>query len=284
MKVGLVLEGGAMRGLFTAGVLDVMLENNIEVDAIVGVSAGALFGPNYFSRQRGRVLRYMSKYIKDKRYISYRNLVFTGNIVSKNFAYYKVQEELDRFDNEEFKKNNKEFLAVATNVNTGKSEYLEIKDAFKDMEKLRASSSVPLVSKMVEVEGKYYLDGAISNSIPVDRFIDEGFDKIIVVLTRPIDYKKEPLSNKKIRMINFRYRKYPKLVESMKKRYKVYNDTLERIKQLEEKGKVFVIRPKENINIKIVERDASKLKEAYDLGVNETEKVLGDLKNYLKKC
>lgn len=283
MRVGLVLEGGAMRGLFTAGVLDVMLENNIEIDGIVGVSAGALFGPNYFSRQKGRVLRYMSKYAKDKRYISYRNLILTGNIVSKDFAYYKVQEELDRFDNEEFKKNNKEFLAVATNVKTGKCEYLQITDAFKDMEKLRASSSVPLVSKMVEVGGKYYLDGAISNSIPVDKFVDEGFDKIIVVLTRPIDYKKGPLNKRKIRMIGFKYKKYPKFLEAMKNRYKVYNDTLERIKDLEKEGRIFVIRPKENINIKIVERDSNKLKEAYDLGVNEAKEVIDNLKKYLEE-
>ena len=283
MKTGLVLEGGAMRGLFTAGVLDVMLDNDIKIDAIVGVSAGALFGPNYFSKQKGRVLRYMSKYIKDKRYISYRNLLFTGNIVSKRFAYYKVQTKLDKFDNEEFKKANKEYKAVATNVITGKCEYLEIKDAFKDMEKLRASSSVPVVSKMVKIEGKKYLDGAISNSIPVDKFIEEGFDKIIVVLTRPFNYKKDPLNSKKLKMINFKYKKYPKLIEAMKNRYKVYNDTLEKIKLLEKEGKIFVIRPQENININIVERDANKLKEAYELGVNETKEALNKLKKYLDK-
>lgn len=283
MKVGLILEGGAMRGLFSAGVLDQMLDNNIKIDKIVGVSAGALFGVNYFSKQKKRALRYSLKYASDKRYISIRNLILTGNIVSKKFAYYKVQKELDKFDNETFINSNGEFEAVATNLETGLPEYLPIKDAFKDIEKLRASSSVPLVSRIVRIGNKKYLDGAISSSIPIDRLINEKYDKIIVVLTRPIDYKKEPLSKRSIRMVNFRYRKYPKFIKAMKNRYIMYNNTLEKIKDLENKGKIFVLRPSANLGVSVIERDKEKLKYVYNLGEKIAKDKMEDLKKYLEE-
>ena len=167
MKVGLVLEGGAMRGMFTAGVLDVFMDEKINIDGIIGVSAGALFGPNYFSNQKGRVIRYSKRFANDKRYMSIFNLVFTGNAISKKFAYYKVTKELDPFDNEMFKKTNKPVWAVATNVETGNPEYLEIKDVLNDMEKLRATSAVPLSSRIIKIDNKKYLDGIMSDSIQI---------------------------------------------------------------------------------------------------------------------
>lgn len=283
MKVAMALEGGAMRGIFSVGVLDVLMENNIEIDKIIGTSAGALFGINYFSHQKHRVLDYTLKYAKDKRYISIRNLLLTGNIVSKKFAFYEVQGKLCKFDNEEFLKTNKEFEATSTNIENGKCEYLKITNPFKDVEKLRATSAVPLVSKVVKIGDKKYLDGAISCSIPYKKLIDEGYDKIIVVLTRPINYTKKPLSKGKIRLTKLRYRKYPLFVNAMLNRYKVYNESLEEIKKLEKEKKIFVIRPSKELELGIIERDTNKLKNAYNEGVNTTNNIINKLKEYLNE-
>ena len=200
-KVGLVLEGGAMRGMFTAGVLDTLMDEDIKIDCIVGVSAGALFGVNYFSKQKGRVIRYSKKYCKNPRYMGLLSLLLTGNIVNKNFAYYDVTNKLDIFNEDEYVKNNTGYYIVVTNMETGKAEYIELKSCVNNLEYLRATSAMPLVSKAVKVDGKEYLDGAIADSIPVKKLKELGYDKIIVVLTRPIDYKKEPFSKNILRYV-----------------------------------------------------------------------------------
>ncbi len=279
----LVLEGGAMRGMYTAGFLDVMLENNIDIDAIIGVSAGALFGVNYFSNQKGRVIRYSKKYCKDLRYISIASLLLTGNIVNKNFAYYKVSKKLDKFDDKKFIKANKPYYAVCTNLNTGLPEYFQVKSGFKDMEILRASSSIPLVSKSVLINDDYYLDGAISDSIPVLKAIEMGYDKIIVILTRPKGYRKEMLTEKKIKLVKKKYKDYPNFVNAMLNRYKKYNETLDMIEKLETEGKIFVMRPTEAINVSVIERNPKKLQSIYDLGINDANNTIEDLKTYCQK-
>jgi len=281
-KVGLVLEGGAMRGMYTAGVLDIFMENNIKIDGIIGVSAGALFGVNYFSKQKGRVIRYNKKYCNDLRYMSLASLIFTGNVINKNFAFYKVSNKLDKFDNETYLKNNTGFYAVATNVETGKPEYLEIDDCIKKLECLRASSAMPMASKMIEINGKKYLDGGISDSIPIDKCLSMNFDKIIVVLTRPITYRKKPLNQKTVKYLKRKFKNYPRLVETMEKRYEDYNEIVEKIIDLENKKEIFVIRPSENINVKIIERNKNKLQYVYDLGVNDCKEELKNLKKYLR--
>src|SRR3712207_6259717 len=167
MKIGLVLEGGAMRGMFTAGVLDVMLDEHMQVDGIVTVSACALFGVNFPSRQRGRVLRYNLQYLNDKRYMGLHSLLTTGNIVNRDFAFYELPFTLDPFDQATFAKSGVDFWATLTNVETGEPEYVKITDAFAQMEALRATSAMPMVSKIVEVDGKNYLDGGIADSIPL---------------------------------------------------------------------------------------------------------------------
>ena len=240
MRVGLVLEGGAMRGLFSAGVLDVFMDNNIKIDGIIGVSAGALFGPNYYSKQRGRVIRYNKKYSQDKRYISMRNLIFTGNIISKKYAFYKLNNELDKFDEKTFRKNNNGFWVVATDVEGGKPKYFKITKPLAEMEKLRASSAIPFVTRMVKIDGKKYLDGGIGDSIPIEAIQNKGYDKIIVILTQPVDYYKEPLDKKTVRRVKLKYFRYPKLIEAMINRYKNYNRSIDIVKDLEKKGKVFV--------------------------------------------
>lgn len=281
-KVGMVLEGGAMRGLYTIGVLDVLMENNIEVDGIIGVSAGALFGANYFSNQKSRALRYTKKFYKDKRYISKKSLFLTGNMVNKNFAYYKVTKELDPFDNETFIKNNKDYYVTVTNVDTGKAEYLKINDVYNQLEEFRATSSMPLVSRFVKIDGKRYLDGGIGDSIPIDKCISLGYEKIIVILTQPLGYKKKPITKDKSKMIKLRYFRYKNLLDTMEKRYIDYNNTLDRIIDMEEKKEIFVIRPSKKININIVPKNDEEIDEVYNLGVNDCKKLLTKLIKYLK--
>ena len=279
MKVGLVLEGGAMRGMYTSGVLDVFMDNNIDIDGIIGVSAGVLFGVNYFSRQRGRALRYNKKFSKDKRYMGIRSLLKTGNIINKDFAYYEVPTRLDVFDQETFAKSGKDFYAVVTNVEEGVPEYIKIIDVFNQMEVLRATSAMPIVSKTVEIDGKKYLDGAISDSIPVEKMKSMGYDKIIVILTRPINYRKK---GKEGNILKLGYRKYPKLVNLLKSRHNDYNNTLDKIMEMEENNEIFVIRPSRTVKIKRIERDEEKLQEMYDLGIEDGKKSIKKLKKYLK--
>ena len=279
MKIGLVLEGGAMRGLYTAGVLDVFLDKDIKVTDILGVSAGAVFGVNYKSNQRGRTRRYNLKYLNDKRYMSINSLIKTGNLVNKEFAYYTLPSKLDIFDEKAYEDNNINFYAVITNMETGKPEYEKIDNAEEKIEVLRASSSMPFLSKPVLINNNSYLDGGISDSIPVLKAIEMGCDKVIVVLTRPIEYRKKKRNSFLIKMF---YKKYPNLINTMVNRYKNYNDIVEEIIKLEEEGKIFVIRPSRLVDIKRVEKDPKKLQEMYDLGVSDTISRIEELKNYLR--
>ncbi len=281
--VGLVLEGGSMRGLFTAGVLDVFMDENIHIDGIVGVSAGAVFSPNFYSGQRGRALRYNLRFCRDRRYMSLWSLLFTGNMINKQFAFYYVTTKYDIFDNEAFIKNNKGFYATVTNMETGQPEYFEIRDVLKELEVLRASSAIPLVSKPVMLDGKPYLDGGISDSLPVLKGKELGYDKLIVVRTRPEGYKKEPFSAGMQKLITRSYRKYPNFAETMIHRPAMYNETLATIRDLEQKGEIYVIRPPRAIQLKTIERHAGALQEAYNMGVDECKKQLAGIKEYLQQ-
>ena len=278
MSIGLVLEGGAMRGMYTAGVLDIFLDYNIPVDGIIGVSAGVLFGVNYPSKQRGRVIRYNKKYCKDPRYMGWKSFLTTGNIINKEFAYYTVPFELDAFDQEAFEQSGMDFYATLTNVETGMPEYVKLGNLFDEMEVLRATSAMPLVSKIVEIDGKKYLDGGVSDSIPVEQCKKLGYDKIIVVLTRPLDYRKKPSD---MRLYKMMYGKYPEFVETAANRHKNYNDTLERIIDMENKKEIFVIRPSRLVDVKRIERDENKLQEMYDLGVEDCNARMEELRAYL---
>lgn len=278
MKVGLVLEGGAMRGMFTAGVLDIFLDHHIQIDGVVSVSAGALFGVNLLSKQRGRALRYNLQFLNDTRYISLKNWFSEGNIVSKNFAFYEVPFQHDIFDNQTFKHANIPFYATLTNVETGQAEYHLIEDVFAQMETLRATSALPYFSKMVEINGQYYLDGAESDSIPVDFCQTLGFDKLIVILTRPAGYRKTPSFKWLSQWV---YRDYPNLVETMQNRYQKYNDTLDKIEQQHQTGEIFMIRPSQNLAIKRLENDPQKIQAMYDLGVQDAMSQLDSLLHYL---
>lgn len=281
MKTGLLLEGGGMRGLYTAGVLDVLMENSIKIDTIIGVSAGALFGMNYKSKQKGRVLRYNKKYVKNKNYMGLYSLLTTGNIMNEEFCFKKIVNELDPIDYETFKKSGEEFYAVVTNIETGRAEYMKIDDlkTKESMEVLRASGSMPFVSKPVIINNKKYLDGGIADSIPIDKIMNMNFDRVIVVLTRPINYRKKK-TNKIFPKIY--YRKYPKFVETINNRYIRYNEQLNKILDLEKNKKIFVIRPSKLIKIGRVEKDCNKIQKMYDLGNEDSTNLLEQLKEYLK--
>ena len=280
MKVGLLLEGGAMRGMYTAGVLDVLLENNIKVDLIIGVSAGALFGVNYKSRQKGRAYRFNSRYIHDKRYFGMYSLVTTGNILNQDFCFKDIPEVLDDFNYGSFKRTKEEFYAVVTNMKTGKAEYKKIEDVKKDIESLRASGSMPFVSKPVEINGELYLDGGIADGIPIQKMVSMGVDKIIAVLTRPEEYRKKKMN---LTLAKVMYKDYPNLIETMKNRHKVYNKSIEEVNFLNEENEAFLIRPSRYIKMKRVEKDEKVLAQMYNLGVSDMQEKIEDLKKYLKE-
>lgn len=279
MKVGLVLEGGAMRGMYTAGVLDTFLDNDIKVDGIIGTSAGVLFGVNYPSKQRGRVIRYNKKYCKDKRYMGLHSLLTTGNIINKEFSFYEVPFKLDVFDDKTFNESGIDFYATISNIETGEAEYVKLDSILNQMEVLRATSAMPFVSEIVEIDGKKYLDGGVTDAIPVDKCKELGYDKIIVVLTRVKEYRKKKSNDFLAKIM---YRKYPKLIEAMNRKYQVYNDTVERIIDSENKKEIFVIRPSRLVDISRIEKDENKLEEMYNLGIEDSKRLMNDLKEYLR--
>ena len=281
MKVGLVLEGGGMRALFTAGVLDALLDvKELNIDGIVGVSAGALFGANYVSGQKERAIRYNIKYARDKRYMGLYSWITTGNAVNEEFAFYEIPFKLDVFDQEKFKQSKIDFYVVMTNVESGKSEYVLIKDVFRQMEYLRATSALPFASKIIEINGKKYLDGGISDSIPIDYCESLGYDKIILVLTRPENTHKEDKLNFLYKLV---YRKYPNLVKRLINMGKDYEIVLKKIKNLETESKVFVIRPPKVLKIGRLEKNENKIQNVYDIGLNTGIKEKDNLLKYLNK-
>ena len=280
MKTGLILEGGAMRGMFTAGVIDVLMENSIEFDGIIGVSAGAAFGVNYKSKQIGRVLRYNTRFVRDKRYCGLRVLLKTGNIYSTQFCYGEVPLKHDIFDFDTFEKNPMEFYAVATDVESGKAVYHKYEGrADHGFDWIRASASMPLVSQFVEIDGQKLLDGGISDAIPVKYFESIGYTKNIAVLTQCKGYQKK--KNGTMPLVKIKYRKYPKLIETLANRHLVYNDTLAYIEEKEQNGELFVIRPEHDLPVSRVEKDPEKLKEAYEIGRKTASNHLDKLQKFL---
>ncbi len=278
-KTGLILEGGGMRGIYTAGILDVFMENGITFDGVIGVSAGAIHGCSYLSNQKGRSIRYYKKYCQDPRFMGIRSLIKTGSIVGEEFCYHEIPDKLDLYDHDAFLKCNTPFYSVCTNIETGKAEYCRITDMKTQIDYILASASLPYVSKIVKIDGKKYLDGGCSDAIPVDAFIKMGYEKNLVILTRDKSYKKSKENN----LAGIVYRKYPKFVETLKKRHKVYNDTTEMINKLEKDGNLFVIRPEKPLNIKRLENDPDEIQRVYDIGYADGQKHLNSLKKWLSE-
>lgn len=279
-KTALVLEGGAMRGMYTAAVLDVLMDEGIEVDAIYATSAGVLFGVNYLSGQKGRAIRYNKRFSRDKRYMGLYSLVTSGNIINGDFAFYEVPFTLDVFDDEAYKKSKTKMVATVTNVQTGGVEYMEIGSVLEQMEVLRAASAMPFVSHMVELDGQLYLDGGLSDSIPLKKCQEDGYERIVVVETRPEGYRKgktNPIAAKVF------YSKYPNLVETINNRYKAYNAILQEIEELDAKGEIVLVRPTKDLKLGRIESNPDRLQEMYDLGIEDAKRLLPRIKTYLAK-
>lgn len=280
MKTCLVLEGGALRGIYTAGVLDELQKENIKIDSIIGVSMGTLMALNYISKQPGRSLRYNLKYCTDRNYIGITSFLRTREIVNKDFCYYDLPQKLDPFDYKTFDQSDISLYCTVTNVDTGEAEYIEIKDSLQDTEIVRAGASMPGVSKMVSINGKKYLDGGIADSIPVEKALEMGFDKIIVVLTRPIEYRKKPSKQK---ILSAFYKKYPTFVKTLQNRNTKYNETIDKIKELEKEERILVIRPSKRIPIKRIEHNPITVQAQYDLGVKDFQDKKESLYEYLNR-
>lgn len=281
MKSCLVLEGGAKRGIYTAGVLDVFMEHDIKTDAVIGVSAGSIHGCSYISGQKGRSLRYNLDYINDDRLMSFSSLLKTGNLVDTDFAYHLLPDRLDIFDHAAFERSGIKFFITCTNIKTGKAEYIfSPKMKGKYMDFLRAGASMPFVSQIVKIDGKEYLDGGIADSIPLQAALDLGYEKIIIILTRPEGYRKKPFILGWLAKLVYRH--YPNFIEALKNRHLMYNRELDEIYKLEKEGKIIVIRPSELVRISKMEKNPKIIRKMYDLGIKDGQNKIKDIRRFLE--
>ena len=279
MKKGLVLEGGAMRGLWTAGITDVMMEHNIWPDGLIGVSAGAAFGCNYKSRQIGRAIRYNTHFAKDERYSGWKSLFTTGDYFNAKFGYHIVPFEYDKFDIDAFENNPMEFVVVCTDVETGQPIYHRMSHVdYNELEWLRASASMPLASKVVKVEGWKLLDGGVSDSIPLKYFEEQGYKRNVVILTQPLGYQKK--RNPLIPLMRIALHKYPYFLKAMEERHMMYNCQLEYVAEAERLERCLVIRPDEPIPIGHLSKDANQMRYVYELGRAVGERNIDKIKEY----
>lgn len=279
-KVALVLEGGSFRGQFTAGVLDVMMEHGIEVAACYGTSAGALNGLNYKSRQIGRANRVNLAFCNDSRYMGAQSLISTGSMVGYDFMLNDVQDRLDPFDNDAFLANPMEMWACATDIVFGTAAYLPVRNATLDIDYLRASTSLPLVTKPVEVDGHLYLDGGTADSVPVEHALeDAGFDRAIVVLTQDRGYVKQP--SNQMTLARRMYAGYPYLLDAMENRHERYNEQREHIWEYERSGRALVLAPSKPVEVGHVEHDPAKLLDLYLQGRQEAARRLDEIKAFV---
>ncbi len=282
-KVGLILEGGAMRGMYTMGILDVFLEQNIALDGTVGVSAGAVFGCNYKSRQNGRAIRYNMKYCRDPRYCSFRSLLKTGDLFGAEFCYHELPEKLDLFDNDTYEENPMPFFVVCTDVDSGEAVYHECKTARgTELEWMRASASLPLAARIVEVDGKRLLDGGIADPIPLRFFEEEGYLKNIVILTRPKGYQKK--KNSAMPLLAQIYKKEKAFVNAMANRHRIYNQELDAVATAEAEGRALVFCPEEALPIGRICHNPAALKRVYELGRAQALSRLEEVKTFIREA
>ena len=282
-KLGLVMEGGAMRGLFTAGVIDVFLENGIRTDGVIGVSAGATFGCNYLTEQKGRPLRYCIRFCKDPRFCSVPSLLLTGDMFGAEFCYHTIPDELDPIDNDTFLKNGTPFYIVCTDVHTGKAVYHQCRDmcSREELEWVRASASMPLCSRIVKAGNYEMLDGGIADSVPLKYFEYKGYARNIVILTQPADYVKQP--NTTMPLVRQIYRNYPNLIRAMERRHTVYNRQIAYVIEAEQAGRAFVIRPPEKLPVSHLTHDPDVMRAVYTTGQQTAIQRLAALREFLSE-
>ena len=280
MKTGLILEGGAMRGLFSCGVLDVLRENDIRFDGAAGISAGAVFGCNFKSGQIGRAVRYNKKYCRDKRYCSLWSLFTTGDLYGADFCYRELPDVLDPFDRAAFRADPMPFWIGATDVETGRCRYHLCSDGGEaDMLWMRASASMPMVSRPVEVDGLRLLDGGIADPVPYAYMEGLGFDRNLILLTQPRGYRKQ--RSRALPLMKLLLRKMPRVAEAMEARAEVYNRQMDEIDFREDSGAALVIRPPEALGISRTENDPDELERVYRLGRREGLRRLAELRAWL---
>ena len=281
MKTGLIMEGGAMRGMFTCGVIDVLMEKGISFDGAAGISAGACFGCNYKSGQIGRAIRYNKRYCRDKRYCSMRSLLKTGDLYGADFCYRELPDVLDPFDRKTFAENPMEFYVGASDVESGEIVYHQCSDGGEqDMLWIQASASMPMVSRIVEVDGLRLLDGGIVAPVPY-RFMEEkGYDRNVYILTQPKGYRKEKSSA--LPLVRRALKNTPQMAQAMAVRHEVYNRQMEEIDAKERHGEILVIRPPEALGISRTEHDPEELERVYQIGRTEAEKILPQLQAFLE--
>jgi predicted patatin/cPLA2 family phospholipase len=281
MKTGLVMEGGAMRGMFSCGVIDVLLEEDLRFDAAAGISAGACFGCNFKSGQIGRAVRYNKRFSRDPRYCSFRSLLTTGDLYGADFCYRELPDVLDPFDRRAFAENPMDFYVGATDVDSGAIVYHKCSDGGeRDMQWIRASASMPMVSRIVEADGRRLLDGGIVEPVPYPVLEREGCDRIVCILTQPKGYRKEKVSG--LPLIRLLLRRTPKTAEAMAERHLVYNRQMEEIDRREAAGEILVIRPPESLGISRTEHDPAELERVYQLGRRTARLMLPAIRNYLQ--
>lgn len=281
MKKGLVMEGGAMRGLYTAGVTDVLMKYGIKFDGAVGVSAGVAFGCNYKSLQPGRVLRYNLRYGSRPQFKSWLSWLKTGDLYGADFCYYTLPEVLDPFDTAAFARNPMDFWCVATDVETAQPAYHKLTTGKgRDVAWIRASASIPVFSRPVKIGGHAYWDGGVSDSIPVRFLLDKGYDKAVVILTQPAGYQKAPSRLQPV--VDRVLKKYPAVVARLRQRHLEYNACLAYIAKEEAAGRLFVFRPSQGIDVSAMEKDPGRLKAVYQVGVRDAKRQLAALKEFLQ--
>lgn len=281
MKTGIVFEGGASRTAYSCGVMDCLLDNEIYIDYVLGVSAGIAYGVSYSSRQKGRNYTIFEKYMEDPRYMGIKH--FLGkkkSYYNLDFIYGEMPNKYLPFDWDGYIKYGMTSNAVITNINTGLPEYYRIDKIDKNWTLLRASSSLPILFQPVEINGNLYLDGGISDSIPFEHALQDGCDKVIVVLTRERNFikKKESI----LPLIKIAYKKYPKLIEAIENRHIMYNNELEKLRKLENEGKALVIAPSDTHNIGRTERKSSVLLPYFKEGYDYTSTIINDIRKFIK--
>ncbi len=280
-QAGLVLEGGGMKGVYTAGVLDFFLDKGMEFSSVYGVSAGACTMCSYLAGQKERGYRVIVDYLDNKHYCSAESLLTSGDLFNATMCYDLVPNYLNPYDYEAFAQYKGKAMAVVTNIKTGQAEYIRIKDGKKDMKAIQASSSLPLVSRNVKIGNSLYLDGGISDAIPIQKSILDGNTKNVVVMTKQKGFVRKPASPAMLALIKARYLRYPKVYELMKNRHIAYNRTLDYLKRQEENGKAFILQPEEDCKVGRIEKDEQKLEALYRVGYRDAERNYENLLAYL---
>lgn len=282
MRSALVMEGGSMKGLFTCGIMDVLMENGITFDGAIGVSAGAAFGCNLKSRQIGRGIRYNKRFAGDKRYASFRSFLTTGDLFNVDFAYRRIPFELDPWDAKTFAENPMEFISVSTCVDDGQADYHVYTTGIgEDLQFLRASASVPVVSRTVEINGKGYLDGGVADPIPIRYMQQRGYDRIIVIPTKPYGYRREDESLLVRMAMNIRYHRNKGFLEAFRNMKDVYNDTNDYIQMIEDAKEILVLRPTETLTLPGIPKDPEDLERVYQMGRKVATERLEEVRRYL---